>query len=342
MADKEKKQPQDPKNLAKKDPKETSKIEAMAAESAKPQDTIKISKTKIMIAIVSIIIIIAVIAAVYLVLAGSNSVPTGTTARYGDTVSVLYAGKFENGTVFDTNREDVAQAAGLQRTTFDLLEFTIGQQQLIPGFEAAMLGMRIGEKKTVTLEPSQAYGEYDSTMVFNVPRVQQLNKTVTINKTFTLSNSTFSLVFNKAPVLNDIVTEQQEKINYKVTSIKNGTITIESVVKVGDNIVLYGTYWNSTVISVGTKNVTLRQNPVDGQTFPTTIGEAVVTVTGEKILITQNTEVGKVIRTTTRDYIVKGINNENITLDGNHALAGKRLIFDIELVNITIGNTTAA
>ena len=70
----------------------------------------------------------------------------GVQAETGDSVKVHYTGTLINGTVFDTSigREP--------------LEFTIGQGQLISGFEQAVIGMKVGESKTVNIPADQAYG----------------------------------------------------------------------------------------------------------------------------------------------------------------------------------------
>ena len=52
------------------------------------------------------------------------------------------------------------------------LEFTMGKGMLIPGFEAAVMGHEAGETVTVTIPPSQAYGESDPELVFTVDRAQ--------------------------------------------------------------------------------------------------------------------------------------------------------------------------
>ena len=75
----------------------------------------------------------------------------------GDTVSVTYTGTLDNGTVFDSN------------TNKSALTFTVGGGRMIPGFDAAVRGMKVGEKKTVTLTPDQAYGAYNPALVQIVP-----------------------------------------------------------------------------------------------------------------------------------------------------------------------------
>lgn len=70
--------------------------------------------------------------------------------KQGTQVKVHYTGTFDDGTEFDSS-------AGKQP-----LEFTCGENQVIPGFEEAVKGMNVGEKKKFRVEPQQAYGEYDA------------------------------------------------------------------------------------------------------------------------------------------------------------------------------------
>jgi peptidylprolyl isomerase len=71
-----------------------------------------------------------------------------TQAKQGDKVKVHYQGSLNDGTVFDSSYER------------EPLEFTLGQGQIIPGFEDAVEGMTPGENKKVTVEPDQGYGQY--------------------------------------------------------------------------------------------------------------------------------------------------------------------------------------
>ncbi len=69
------------------------------------------------------------------------------TIKEGDTISVHYTGRLENGEIFDSSQGRSP------------LNFTVGSGQLIKGFDHAVMGMAVGEKKTVTLLPADAYGE---------------------------------------------------------------------------------------------------------------------------------------------------------------------------------------
>jgi FKBP-type peptidyl-prolyl cis-trans isomerase 2 len=81
-----------------------------------------------------------------------------TEAQQNDTVKVHYTGKLSDGTVFDSSRER------------EPLEFQLGQGQVIPGFEEAVIGMNPGETKTATLAPDDAYGQHRDDMVTDVSR----------------------------------------------------------------------------------------------------------------------------------------------------------------------------
>jgi hypothetical protein len=80
----------------------------------------------------------------------------------GDTVSVNYTGKFEDGTIFDTSLVEGREP----------IKVTLGSKQVIPGFENGLLEMEVDGKKTVELEPEEAYGPYRPEMIFDVPKEQ--------------------------------------------------------------------------------------------------------------------------------------------------------------------------
>lgn len=81
-------------------------------------------------------------------------------AQYGDTVTVHYTGRLENGDVFANSQGD------------DPIEVTIGDGQYIPGFERGVVGMKVGETKTVTIPPEEAFGTRHEELVVKVARSQ--------------------------------------------------------------------------------------------------------------------------------------------------------------------------
>lgn len=81
-------------------------------------------------------------------------------AKSGDTVKIHYTGTLGDGEVFDSSEGR------------DPLEFTLGEGQVIQGFDDAVTGMAPGEEKTVTIAPEQAYGERHDDLVTQVDRSQ--------------------------------------------------------------------------------------------------------------------------------------------------------------------------
>jgi len=100
-------------------------------------------------------------------------------AKDGDTVSVHYTGTLEDGTEFDSSYERE-----------EPITFTLGVGQMIKGFEDAVLGMKVGEVKTVTLPPEEAYGEYNADLVVSLNRDQfPEDMELTIGKRISLLNT---------------------------------------------------------------------------------------------------------------------------------------------------------
>jgi len=81
-------------------------------------------------------------------------------AESGNTVKVHYTGKLDDGAVFDSSEGR------------EPLEFSLGKQQVIPGFENAVIGMATGEKKTITIPSDEAYGAHRPDLVVDVQKDQ--------------------------------------------------------------------------------------------------------------------------------------------------------------------------
>jgi peptidylprolyl isomerase len=99
----------------------------------------------------------------------NNVAPVGTVAKAGDTVAMNYTGYLANGTVFDSNVDPKFNHV----TPFI---FTLGAGQVIPGWDKGIVGMKVGEKKTLVIPPADAYGATgaggvippNATLTFNV------------------------------------------------------------------------------------------------------------------------------------------------------------------------------
>jgi peptidylprolyl isomerase len=79
-------------------------------------------------------------------------------AADGSTVKVHYTGTLDDGTVFDSSKER------------EPLEFILGEGKVIPGFEAAVKGMEVGQSKTITIPAEEAYGLHRDDLLVPIER----------------------------------------------------------------------------------------------------------------------------------------------------------------------------
>ncbi|MBU3915650.1 peptidylprolyl isomerase [bacterium] len=120
------------------------------------------------------------------------------TVQIGNTVSVDYTGKLENGDIFDTS-------IGKESLTFKT-----GSGQMIPGFEAAVINMAIGESKTVSIPPSEGYGERDDDFFLSMP----------------LADAPPNIKFHKGMML-DLADKDGNPIPAEVIAIDEETVTLD-------------------------------------------------------------------------------------------------------------------
>jgi FKBP-type peptidyl-prolyl cis-trans isomerase len=94
---------------------------------------------------------------------------TGAVAQSGNTVEMNYTGRLENGQVFDSNTDPAFHHV-------EPFQFVLGAGQVIKGWDQGIVGMKVGEKRTLTIPSSLAYGHQgipgaippDATLIFDV------------------------------------------------------------------------------------------------------------------------------------------------------------------------------
>lgn len=155
---------------------------------------------RIKLNIVYIAVALAAAAAIGLAYMAYAGAPAQTVEE-GDTIKVDYTGTLLDGTQFDTS---VGRAP---------LEFKVGSGQLIPGFDRGVIGMKLNEEKTVTIPPSDAYGEKLQRLIVEIPlsgfggSVPQAGASISMNSsgqalqgTVTQVNSTTATVDFNSPL----------------------------------------------------------------------------------------------------------------------------------------------
>lgn len=264
----------------------------------------------------AIMIVIILIAAVVGAYFGYNALTsTGKplkVVKSGETVSIYYYGYIViNGTpyIFDTNIKAVANnnqtylkaVIFKYPSSFQPFNFTVGSSQVIKGMSIGLIGMTVGEKRTIVIPPSEGY-PYNSSLVHNInrtgsiPRIQNTTLTQFENRTGEVPY-TGAVCFDKTFGWHDLV--------LNVNSLE-GTVIYENDVLAGQTYYPYGS------------NVSW----------------------GYHILSANSTTVQYEIVTQVNTYLpygayVSGISGNSVVLNFNNYLAGKTLYFYVELISIS-------
>lgn len=101
----------------------------------------------------------------------------GDSIASGNYVTLYYVGTLDDGTVFD------------QTTEGNPATFQVGVGGLIPGFDQGLIGMKVGEKKTIDIEPGLAYGFFLDSKVIEVPKQQLVDANIPVVPGVTVNSS---------------------------------------------------------------------------------------------------------------------------------------------------------
>lgn len=257
------------------------------------------------------------------------------TVTIGDKVYVDYTGTLVDGTVFDTSIESVAKEnnmfmAGRQ---YKPLQFTVGNGEVVQGFDKGVIGMEAGETRTLTISPELGYGlsNPDSIKAYLREEVvpTKLPRTIEIN------HEQFEQSFGDAHEVGNIVTVPGTNLSLTVKEVST-KILLSYNFEVGEILPSQGTPWNQTVIAIDETNVTVAYGVEKGDIiqFPNTEwNTTVLDVTADNITIKHN-EIPDTEIQTMYGVIKVSFNETSIIIDQNHELAGKTLIFDVTLKSI--------
>ena len=161
---------------------------------AKEKDSESIFDARMIITIILAIVIISAGVLGYKYLSGTQDpfAGSGQVAQMGDRVAINYTGMFEDGRVFDTSLIDVAEDDVLypkalsfqEKTGYQPLLFTIGDNEVIAGFEEVVLNMGINQTKTIYVPPEKGYGDANPDLIEDMSLVETLPMyTSDLNKT---------------------------------------------------------------------------------------------------------------------------------------------------------------
>lgn len=260
------------------------------------------------------------------------------TVENGDNVSVDYVGAFVDGEVFDTSIATVASENDLLNPArnYEPLKLSVGAQQVIPGFDAGMVGMEEGESKTVTIPPEDAYGVVNPEMVDAMP-IEEMVPTI-IPRVVEIPLPEFEATFGTEAKVGDIVTPPETNFSFTVMNLSS-EVKLSYNFDIGDELPSQpGIPWNWTVSEMDDVNITLqsdlkKDSVINYMNYPW--DSTVVYIKEDGIILQHNPIPDKTFQTPYGPIKIS-FNDESIMMDRNHELAGKTLVFDITLVSIEV------
>lgn len=202
-------------------------------------------------ALVGVVLAIAIILAIYYVYLVPSPAPTPLRAQEGDVVGVEYVGTFaDTGLVFDTSNSTVAgdNASYLKahsfgwRSRWDPLSFTVGDGQMIRGFDQGVRGLARGDSRTLVVPAADGYGVADPAKLTVRPLLEPVPIRVTMNE------SIFRQTYGVAPASGVHVTDPVWGWDAYV-SVAGTIVTVTNSPNPGQTIRPYGA-WDARVESI--------------------------------------------------------------------------------------------
>ena len=224
-------------------------------------------------------------------------------AASGDLATVNYQAMLEDGSLFYTTRKEIADNPALKKVTwyapgsYAAEAVTVGKAALLPGIGEALVGMKQGESKRLTLTPEQAYGQPDPA------RRQEIPLTVTVPSVISLPAEEYVKRAGSFPVV-DKELQLTPYFAAKVTAVREREVEMEFQVEDGKSFVEpFGT----TSVQKSDKEIITTLTPVIGASFPLREGSGIIVASDGK----------------------------TFSVDQNHPLAGKTVVIDLELTALT-------
>ncbi len=261
------------------------------------------------------------------------------TVKTGDNISVDYTGSLLDGRVFDTSIEKVAEENNILTPgrEYKPLDFTVGKEEVIKGFDEEVKGMTIGESKTIIIPPEKGYGPINPEAINIIPIIQTVPATSILPKVFDIPLVQFQQTFGVDKEVGGIIIIPGTNINLTILSINSTSVSLAHKLKVGDLITSASAPWNQTVIKIDDKNITVKNNARQNDTielFPGAPWRTIVAdVSNLNITIRHNaipdTEIPNMYGSVRIHF-----NETSIILDRNHKFAGETLIFNVTIRSI--------
>jgi len=269
----------------------------------------------------------------------------------GDIVTINFIGwEKETGGIFDTTiqEEDVTKETELddthkytpQRITVKAANPAPGTIRTLPGLEEALIGMEVGEEKTVEIPPEKGYGYSDENQIKKLERIQEVPRYINV-PIIEKINYQYLEKMVKGEIIPENTVELMEWWDVDILNIdKDGVVEIKHH-PIMDKVVptYYGPY---KVIEITENEIKLEFSLKEGEKLETVNFKAIVIQIKEESVVTKlDYKVGEGVRNTLPECEecftfgkVTEITEDYVEVDFNFPLKGKTLLFKVKIIDI--------
>ncbi len=222
----------------------------------------------------------------------------------GDIVLIHYAATLEDGSLYETTLEKRAKDPGSKKASwyvepksFSPVLTVAGERGPAPGIGDALLGMKAGERKTVSLPAEKAYGPANPSNKLQYACAKKIPKIMVMDP------EQYVKQFGAFPVVGNEVEATP--------------------------------YFKAKILEVSETSAKLEMLAVDGIKEEESFGTAEIHVQGEEITISLAPKIGAPFEADGRKGIIESSDGKNFTVDFNSPLLGKAISLDLEAVSVT-------
>lgn len=265
-----------------------------------------------------------------------------TGIQEGDLVQMNFVLYGEDGRVVDTNNKEIAEKAELETYASGTYRFIAGQSDKVKGFDKAVIGLEVGDKKTLDIPASSEKIEIEFKIEVEESRV----KTIQRRQRFSLTS--FERVFGKPPIVGDVVSNNDKfPWPYKILAITNNSALGEIMIKPDDEITLPGTEWKSKALQISEIAIQFFQNPKPGQIIDTEFGTATMDVVRGRMKTIHAPLLGKEffytlpsgqLVSSRYEFRITNIGNETFTITRINWPSQENLKLEVEILDVLPGS----
>jgi FKBP-type peptidyl-prolyl cis-trans isomerase 2 len=286
--------------------------------------------------------ILIILAAMVLLFSGcidqktvSQKTENKKTVKIGDNVSVDYTGSID-GSIVVTSIENVAKENNLSSNNrkYGPITFTVGSGKVIKGFDEGILGMSIGESRTLTIPPERGFGQRSPDLVKVIPTIQNISKTETLPRVVNVSMTQFVPIFGKNHTAGDIVEIPDSNISATIENMTISSVLLSYNLVTGDLVSQQP--WNETVIKIDESNITTQIDVKKNDTvrLPDTAWSSTVMNVDEENITLMHNRIEDTNMMTSVGYAKVHFNDTYITIDFNNELAGQTFVYNVTVRSI--------